>query len=291
MRPLATMGVLALVLVLGMSALGFQSADVEDTPPPAEPLNTPEVPTDGGTRAGIHTAYYNQSFNIGSGWDWSQLTAVAWVQTGNYKQQSNPSYRSAEVLNAHAEEFDGGVTSTGQSRTVLAELATGTWCGYCPGADGAFHRLREDAAWYPDKVVLIEWHSSDVYANNDHASRIGGTGYATGGFPTAYFDGVDASVGGASDPNTTSIDTTYRNKINARSPKATPIQIDTFGSISASGGWVNATVTAHSEPTIGNLFLHGHRGDRAVLHPREQRSAPQQHRAQHHFEVRFHHTQ
>jgi hypothetical protein len=250
------LGVIALVLVLGLSALSVPAAD-RDTSPAAADVPQQEAASSGeGTRAGIHTAYYNQTFNIGSGWDWSKLTAVVWVQTGNYKQQSNPSYRSAEVLNAHAEEFDVGVTSTGQSRTVMAELATGTWCGACPGADGAFHRLREDAAWYPDKVVLIEWHYNDVYANADHASRIGGSGYATGGFPTAYFDGVDAAVGGASSPNTTRIDTNYRNKINARSPKATPIQIDTFGTISASGGWVNATVTAHSEPTIGNLFCY-----------------------------------
>jgi hypothetical protein len=74
---------------------------------------------------------------------------------------------------------------------VVVEISTGTWCQYCPGAAMGADELVEN---FGDAVAIIENHGGDSYQNTGSSSRI--SLYATSGFPTAYFDGGNAVVGG-----------------------------------------------------------------------------------------------
>ena len=74
---------------------------------------------------------------------------------------------------------------------VIVEIATGTWCGYCPGAAmGA-----DDLVANGHDVAIIEYHNGDAYANT--ASNARNSYYAVSGYPTAHFDGVLDVVGGS----------------------------------------------------------------------------------------------
>ncbi len=74
---------------------------------------------------------------------------------------------------------------------VVVEISTGTWCQYCPGAAMGADEL---VAEFGDAVAIIENHGGDTYQNAASSSRI--SLYGTSGFPTAYFDGGNAVVGG-----------------------------------------------------------------------------------------------
>jgi len=77
---------------------------------------------------------------------------------------------------------------------VVVEIATGTWCGYCPGAAmGA-----EDLVDNDYNVAVIENHgpiSSDDFANEYSVAR--NNYYNISGYPTAFFDGILSFVGGS----------------------------------------------------------------------------------------------
>ncbi len=77
---------------------------------------------------------------------------------------------------------------------VLVEIGTGTGCPYCPGAAmGA-----DDMIANGDPVAVIEYHnynSNDPFNNDESVVRTGY--YGITGYPTAYFDGGNAIVGGS----------------------------------------------------------------------------------------------
>jgi len=73
---------------------------------------------------------------------------------------------------------------------VLLEIATGTWCTYCPGAALGADDLVEDGK----QVAIIEYHNNDDYSNPDADHR--NAFYSVTGFPTAYFDGSTSIIGG-----------------------------------------------------------------------------------------------
>ncbi|MCF8301852.1 MAG: T9SS type A sorting domain-containing protein [Bacteroidales bacterium] len=75
---------------------------------------------------------------------------------------------------------------------VVLEIATGTWCPYCPGSAMGADDLIENG----HDVAVIEYHSGDDYQNTYATSRI--NYYGITGFPTAVFDGVSQVVGGSS---------------------------------------------------------------------------------------------
>lgn len=75
---------------------------------------------------------------------------------------------------------------------VILEIATGTWCPYCPGSAMGADDLIENG----HDVAVIEYHSGDDYQNTYATSRI--NYYGITGFPTAVFDGVSQVVGGSS---------------------------------------------------------------------------------------------
>ncbi|MDT8393913.1 MAG: hypothetical protein RQ761_08705 [Bacteroidales bacterium] len=67
---------------------------------------------------------------------------------------------------------------------VVVEIATGTWCQYCPGAAmGA-----DDLVANGHDVAIIEYHNGDAFANafSNHRNSY----YSVSGYPTAHFDGV-----------------------------------------------------------------------------------------------------
>jgi hypothetical protein len=62
-----------------------------------------------------------------------------------------------------------GTIEGGLERTkVLFEIATGTWCQYCPGAaKGA-----DDMVHNGHDVAIIEYHGGDSYENTASLDRI-----------------------------------------------------------------------------------------------------------------------
>ncbi|MBE9481900.1 MAG: T9SS type A sorting domain-containing protein [Bacteroidetes bacterium] len=74
---------------------------------------------------------------------------------------------------------------------VILEIATGTWCQYCPGAAmGA-----DDLVANGHDVAVIEYHYSDPYANT--ASNYRNSYYSVSAYPTANFDGTLTYEGGS----------------------------------------------------------------------------------------------
>lgn len=82
------------------------------------------------------------------------------------------------------------VNGQAQRKLVLVEIATGTWCTYCPGsALGADDLL---ANGHP--VAVLEHHDGDSYETTESAARV--SYYNVSGFPTTVFDGTEEIVGG-----------------------------------------------------------------------------------------------
>lgn len=235
----------------------------------ALPVPVGEIPTTTETRSEIIVSradivgskmYFNETFTVDSGWDHTNLFAAVWIQETTYKSKTvgGYSFKSSETFQAFMDPLDGAVTTTGTQKHCLFELGTGTWCGYCPAADGSFDRIVDDAAYFPAKTVPITWHSggSDPYQNTDSNNRLGASGYDIPGFPGAFFDGVDMEVGGGTDPDSTAKDATYKNKINTQAGKSTDFKITTFGTASASSGWINATIEFLAVPTATQFHVY-----------------------------------
>lgn len=74
---------------------------------------------------------------------------------------------------------------------VIIEVATGTWCQYCPGAAMAVDEMHEEGL----SVGIIEYHTGDTYETTESAARI--DYYNIGGYPTGLFDGGNAVSGGS----------------------------------------------------------------------------------------------
>lgn len=75
-------------------------------------------------------------------------------------------------------------------RKVVFEIATGTWCQYCPRIARAVDSLKHEAK---DTLIVIEYHSGDPFANNYSSIRIGY--YGITGYPTTMVDGIFKLVG------------------------------------------------------------------------------------------------
>ncbi|HNQ43209.1 MAG TPA: hypothetical protein PKI59_02215, partial [Candidatus Cloacimonadota bacterium] len=115
-------------------------------------------------------------------------------------------------------------TWTGDKQNVLLEIATGTWCQYCPGAAMAADQFVN----FGYNVAVIENHqgsgsTSDPFENVYSAGR--NAYYGVTGFPTAFFDGIVSMIGGA----TTNMIGYYMPKYNQRSLIRTPLLLDIYG--------------------------------------------------------------
>ena len=128
---------------------------------------------------------------------------------------------------------------------VLVEIATGTWCYYCPGAAmGA-----DDLAANGDPVGIVENHNGDPFANQYSNAR--NSYYSIGGFPTADFDGKWGEVVGGN--HTSSMYPQYIAKVNARMAIQTDFDISISGSNDGDDYNVTVTVTKVADYSGGTL--------------------------------------
>lgn len=131
---------------------------------------------------------------------------------------------------------------------VIVEIATGTWCPYCPGsAMGA-----DDLIANGYEVAVIEYHNGDPYANTYSNSR--NSYYNVSGFPTAFFDGGNAVVGGSA---TQSMFPQYSAKVNQRMAVLSSFTIDVEGTHSCLTDFTaNVTIEKVATNNSSNLKLH-----------------------------------
>jgi hypothetical protein len=131
---------------------------------------------------------------------------------------------------------------------VVVEIATGTWCTYCPGAAmGA-----DDLVNAKKRAAIVEYHNGDSYANTYSDAR--NSWYAVTGFPTAFFDGGNPSVGGN---HTTSLFPQYQSKVNTRMAVPAHFTIAATGTHTGTTYNVTVTITKVEPDTNTNLKLHG----------------------------------
>lgn len=130
---------------------------------------------------------------------------------------------------------------------VIVEIATGTWCGYCPGAAmGA-----DDLIANGHNCAIIENHNGDVFAYAGSDAR--NSYYAVTGFPTAKFDGVGTVVGGSS---STSMYSSYVPQVNARNAVLSSFTIDIAGSNIGNNYNIILNLNKVADYTGTNLVVH-----------------------------------
>jgi PKD repeat protein len=130
---------------------------------------------------------------------------------------------------------------------VVVEVGTGTWCPYCPGAAMGVDDLIENG-W---PVAPIENHNGDAFANQYSNAR--NSFYGIPGYPTAYFDGGSAVIGG---DHTQSMYPSYWPKVQQRMGVPSPVSLQVYGTNSGLTYNVTVTVTKESEITGSNIRLH-----------------------------------
>lgn len=130
---------------------------------------------------------------------------------------------------------------------VVVEVGTGTWCGYCPGAAMGCHDLLTNG--HP--VAIIKNHNGDSYANTYSNAR--NSFYGITGYPTAYFDGLNASVGGS---GTNSMYSNYLPKVNARMAVPAKYTLSAVGNANGSNYTLAVTVAKPEDDTNTNVKLH-----------------------------------
>lgn len=110
------------------------------------------------------------------------------LTAGMYTYDVKAVYDNGLSLGAGPKEVTilGGV----DRNLVIVEVATGTWCQYCPGAAMGVDEMHAEGL----SVGVIEYHTSDSYEIPESAARI--DYYNVSGYPTAIFDGVNVVSGG-----------------------------------------------------------------------------------------------
>ena len=79
-----------------------------------------------------------------------------------------------------------------EKELVVVEIATGTWCYYCPGGSMGADEL---VANFGDAVAIIKNHNGDDYAYTYSNARNNFNGVS--GIPDSRFNGLNAVVGGS----------------------------------------------------------------------------------------------
>jgi len=178
-----------------------------------------------------------------------EITALTWVDSDQLPGTYN--YDVKAVYDEGYSSGAGPVPATiagGTTRNmVLAEIGTGTWCQYCPGAAMGADELIENG-W---DVAVIEYHDGDTYETTESAARI--LFYNITGFPTAFFDGVISHVGGS---NTVSMYSTYVPSVETRLAKVSLFELGVQAEY-LGGTNFNLTVSANN--------IYPYPGDNVVL--------------------------
>jgi thiol-disulfide isomerase/thioredoxin len=110
------------------------------------------------------------------------------VYPGKYKYVVKAIYSTG--LSQPTDPVEALIQGGTARKYVLLEIATGTWCTYCPGSAMGADDLVESGA----NVAVIEYHDNDDYENNDANQR--NSYYNITGYPTAKFDGSTTISGG-----------------------------------------------------------------------------------------------
>jgi hypothetical protein len=139
------------------------------------------------------------------------------------------------------------------TRSVLAELFTGTWNTFCQGAVGAMNTLANE---YPlTELTILEYHVGDDYEVPGNDERR--LWYDINGYPTCEFDGIEEVVGGSSAPDDSAVYNNYKENITTRSPIPSPVTITLTGSLSGPTGSITTNITAIDEisPSLTDLMV------------------------------------
>lgn len=130
---------------------------------------------------------------------------------------------------------------------VLFEIATGTWCVYCPGAAMGASDLIANG----HDVAIIKYHSGDGFQNTYSTSRI--SYYGVTGYPTTKIDGTLTHVGGNAN---NSIYPTYLNYYNQRINVPSPFKITIYGESNGLNYNLQVLVQKFANYQANNLVLH-----------------------------------
>lgn len=83
---------------------------------------------------------------------------------------------------------------TSESRPVVIEEFTATWCGFCYGAGLALDQIHEETS--RDEVIVIAYHINDAYdVKPFNSSRM--EYYGVNGIPHVFFNGNRDRIGGS----------------------------------------------------------------------------------------------
>ncbi|MDP2173386.1 MAG: FlgD immunoglobulin-like domain containing protein [Candidatus Cloacimonadaceae bacterium] len=134
-----------------------------------------------------------------------------------------------------------------QRNLVVVEIATGTWCVYCPGSAMGAHDLLTNG----HAVAIVKNHNGDSYANTFSNAR--NSYYNVTGYPSAFFDGLNVTAGGNA---TQSMYNNYLPKVNARLAIPSRYTIGAVGSSTGNQYTVIVTVTKPEADTNTNVVLH-----------------------------------
>ena len=130
---------------------------------------------------------------------------------------------------------------------VVVEVGTGTWCGFCPGAAMGCHDLLQNG----HAVAIIKNHNGDSYANTYSNAR--NSFYGITGYPSAYFDGLNPTVGGS---GTSSMYSNYLPKVNTRLQVASHYSLSALGNQVGNQYQIAVTVSKPEADTNTNVKLH-----------------------------------
>ncbi len=138
----------------------------------------------------IYTSEINSSI---SGGDDMELTFEDWTALeGNYEIEFVITAEGDENPDNNSLNENFEVLYLNAERTlVVCEEATGTWCGYCPGAAMGLDDLVENG-W---PVAVVAYHGGDDYETTEGRDRL--DFYEISGYPTVTFDGIITSIGGS----------------------------------------------------------------------------------------------
>ncbi|MFO8051165.1 MAG: hypothetical protein R6V01_05630 [Thermoplasmatota archaeon] len=258
--------ILSMLIVAAMVVGGLPILISSDNISNTLAMKDGEEPTRGGLYQ--HTESFNVSFSKPTFYDdtdphyshdnlknntWDDIGFVVFFQD-QHKTSKTVGSNSATVADIYQAVFvnlSGDSRTTGTTETILMEDFTATWCGYCTSIIGAMERL-DHSDWWPEKYIGVEYHISGTYGNSIGSSRK--NYYCSGsGIPTWVIDGEDITVGGGTDPNSTSVDNTIKSKINNRIGTSA-FNITAFAGYSDSNAWVNFTFTVEDQ-TFDNKMV------------------------------------
>ncbi len=130
---------------------------------------------------------------------------------------------------------------------VVVEVATGTWCQYCPGAAMGCHDLLVNG--HP--VAIIKNHDGDNYANVYSNTR--NSFYNPSGIPCAWFDGLTPVSGGNA---TNSMYPQYLSKVNARKNVPSKYTLRATGSMVGNQVDFEVKIAKPEDDSNSNVKLH-----------------------------------